>query len=418
MGKTEKTWFDKLFDEMSVSLNGFGEQITSEADPFVMVVMLLLIVLILYPYLIYPIILKLLNVFRHGDFGVGTQLESAPALGVSFLICVYNGESLIEKKINNILSLDNYQDSYNIYIISDCSTDKTDEIVKNYPHPSVRLIRCPERYGKTRAENYALSHVSSDILIFSDTSTLFNSDLLIHVLPHFKNPKIGCVSTCDRIVCASQGTSMTTSREGLYVKYEMLLRKLETRLGVLTGASGSCFACRKQLAIDIPSHLTRDLHVPLYCYQHNMIAVSEDKAVCQVPTKNDLRSEISRKIRTFTNGIDTLLYMKQLLNPFKYGLFAFCLLSHKYIRWLGGVLMGFLYGLSLINIDNSSIAIFFTLQTLLYVYCILRYFGRISVSCSLCDAVYFFVLVNFSAIVAWYNHFCGNSYAFWEPTQR
>jgi cellulose synthase/poly-beta-1,6-N-acetylglucosamine synthase-like glycosyltransferase len=385
---------------------------------FTLLTVLILAFLIIYPYTLYPLILKLFVTARQHIENTNFTEREPPSLSIAFLICVFNGEEIIEKKINNILNLSGYKDDCHIYIVSDHSSDKTDQIVSNLCNDRIRLIRCPSRYGKTKAENYALNYISSDIIIFSDATTMFDDNLLAHILPHFSNPRVGCVSTTDKIYTSYSENISKPSQEGIYVKYEMLLRKLETQLDVLTGASGSGYACRRTLAVEIPQHLTRDLFVPLYAYQNGMISVSDEMAICYIYTKSDYTHEITRKIRTFTNGIDTLMYMKNLLNPFKFGLFAYCLVSHKLLRWFGGILMILLYIASLLGSGNIYIAGFFSVQTMVHLYSFFRYKGILEHACGYCDTIYYFVVTNIATLIAWHNHIRNIHFAVWEPTKR
>jgi glycosyltransferase involved in cell wall biosynthesis len=413
----EEKLFD-IFSEISCYDIGFNYLFKETSDVFAIITVFLIFILIIYPYVIYPAILAIMPVRKASIRDRPYDGRLMQNLSVTFLVCVYNGETYIEKKIQNILSLNGFQDNYTVFIVSDCSTDRTDEIVNKCANTSVRLIRCPERYGKTKAENYALQQVSSDIIIFTDASTLFDQNMMIHMLPHYADANVGCVSTCDSVICSSTLQKRGATHEGLYIRYEMLLRKLETKLGVLTGASGSGFSCRRSLAIQIPVHFTRDLHVPLYARELGFKSISEDNAKCLVFTKNEITNEVGRKIRTITNGIDTLFAMKHLLNPFKYGMFAFSLISHKLLRWSSGLLLAFLYLLCLFKSDHLIIGFIFICQTIMYIYCFLRYKGYKVLRCRICNAIYYFIVTNMCSLIAWYNHFRGNTYSVWEPTKR
>jgi len=325
---------------------------------------------------------------------------------------------ILYSTLNNIINLDGYQDELAIIVVSDCSTDNTDNIVTKFPHNSIKLIRTPDRFGKTKAENYALKYIDADIIIFSDVTTLFKNDIIKNVLPHFQNRAIGCVSTSDVIVPIHG--EITDNQEGLYVKYEMFLRKLESNLGILTGASGSGYACRKELAIEIPTHLTRDLHIPLYGRQKKLYSISDSRAKCYIIEQKDIRLELNRKIRTFAGGIDTLLYMKKLLNPVKYGIFSWSLISHKLLRWMGGLFLLLLFPVSIILTFKHSMfgLILLTLQVVAYLYCYWRIFYGDFISNKYLNILFFFLLSNAAAAIAMMNCFMGKKYITWEPTKR
>lgn len=370
--------------------------------------------MIVYPYIIYPIVLWVLTKL---SIKAEPQYIESSVEKVSFLICVYNGENHIQDKLDNIVSLDGFSDDYDIFIVSDGSTDRTNEIVSTYKHKSVKLVKTSGRIGKANAENYALKNIDNGIVIFSDISTLFKHDALHYLLDEFKDPRVGCVSTSDIIV--SKFGDNEGEHEGAYVKYEMLLRKFESKLGILAGASGSGYACRKELAIQIPGHFTRDLHVPLYAKMMGKNTVSSDNAKCYIVAQSDEVGEYYRKIRTFTGGIDTLLSMKTILNPFKYGLFTWSLISHKLLRWSGGIFMFLFYLVTCVYLNESILYIgLFVLQSIFYLYSYWRFINNKRSNITIINLIYFFVITNVAALVAWKNHIVGTSFVTWKPTDR
>src|SRR6185295_5842814 len=124
----------------------------------------------------------------------------------------------------------------------DCSTDDTDAIVLAYGQ-GVRLVRSPERLGKESAQRLALLEASGDILVFSDVATALAPDAVSTIVRNFADPTVGCVSSVDKFVDADG----RVSGEGAYVRYEMFLRALETRVNSLVGLSGSFFAARREV---------------------------------------------------------------------------------------------------------------------------------------------------------------------------
>lgn len=371
---------------------------------------------VIYPYLIYPLVLVTIRTVRGRRSLAEIKSGVAPS-NVTFIISVYNGEHHIGSKLSNLVHLRGFDETCRVIVVSDSSADSTDEIVQSFPHPSVRLLRATERRGKAEAENLALRHTDSDIIVFTDAATLLDVGALEAMLTHFGDARVGCVSTEDRIM--TENTGSQTSEEGIYVKYEMLLRHLESGLGVLAGASGSAYACRRSIALELPSHLTRDFHVPLEARKRGLLTLSEPRALCAISTQRSLGAEYARKVRTFTGGIDTLMYMKDLLNPFRYGLFSVALISHKLIRWLGPLFLACVFLLTGLRAPSSvDMAVLFISQVGVYGYCVLRAYARWGSGGRFADLLYFFVITNCAAVVAWYNHFRGRRFAVWQPTIR
>ena len=376
--------------------------------------------LIGYTYGGYSVFLVLLSVFsktkdlkKSEECDENNDNDSGPP--VTFLIAAYNEEKIIRKKIDNILSQSYPLDKITIIIASDASTDKTHEIVNSYHADNVRLIISPERRGKTHCENIALEHVQDEIIVFTDASTMLEKDCLRKLVRHFRFEPIGCVSTRDRSV-----SSETNKGENLYVRYEMYVRSLEHKIDSLVGLSGSCYAARKSLCTQLPDHLTRDFALPLQARKEGYISVDEPEALCFIVPTEDLRLEFRRKVRTFTNGISTLIYMREMLNILKYGKFSFLLWSHKVFRWLLPV---FFIVLLLVNVLLFTRSIFFKslfiLQAGGYAFsCLGLYLKSDSVIAKFSRVLLYFCITNLASLLAGYSFLKGEKFAHWNPTRR
>jgi hypothetical protein len=141
-----------------------------------------------------------------------------------------------------------------------------------------------------------------------------------------------------------EGTEANQGEAG-YVGYEMWIRDLETRVAGIVGASGCFYAIRPELhRIPLPESLSRDFAAALHTRENGYRPVSVAAATCTVPRTASLRREYPRKVRTMTRGMETLLHKAGLMNPFRQGLFAWMLFSHKVCRWLvpWAALLGFI----------------------------------------------------------------------------
>ena len=370
-------------------------------------------ILIFYTYFGYYILLYCLVFFKKKE--KITKDLSIHYPKVSFLIAAYNEEAVIGKKIENILNLKYPTDKITIYIASDSSTDQTHEIVSSYSNRAVHLIVSKDRRGKTHCENLALNNIKDDLIVFTDASVILDSDCLLYLVRHFKDNKIGCVSTVDRSI-----HSDSNKGENLYVRYEMSIRSLESKIDSLVGLSGSCYAVRKIICTKLPDYLTRDFALPLIAREQGFISIDEPKAICHVKPTENRTNEFKRKVRTFTNGISTLFYKKELLNIFKYGKFSFLLFSHKLFRWL---LPFFFIGIFIANIMLYNVNLFykFLLLSQIFFYLSAGFGKRIKYSVFIVKVSRIFNFVfftNVASLVAWFNVFKGNKLAKWEPTKR
>jgi cellulose synthase/poly-beta-1,6-N-acetylglucosamine synthase-like glycosyltransferase len=261
--------------------------------------------------------------------------EDDPAEWPIVSICVpaYNEERSIGHTLDNLLQLDYPVHRRQIVVVSDASTDRTDEIVRSYADRGVELVRLPVRGGKTAAENALIPLVRGEILVNTDATIRILPDSVKHLVRQFQDPTIGVASGRD--VSVGNVRTEENAGEAGYVGYEMWVRGLETRIGSIVGASGCFYAIRGDLQDHLfPEALSRDFAAALSAIRAGYRAVSVDDAVCLVPRTVSLHAEYTRKIRTMARGLETLWHLKVLMNPFKYGLSAWMLLSHKLARWL------------------------------------------------------------------------------------
>ena len=283
-----------------------------------------------YTYAGYPALLLLLG-RRAAAPSPAEPDEEWPS--ISILVAAYNEEHEIRATVERLLALDYPVERRQILIVSDASTDRTDDIVREYADRGVELLRVTQRGGKTAAENAASSHLRGDIIVNTDASIRIRPDALKPMIAAFRDPEVGVVSGCD--VSVSAIADDANKGEAAYVGYEMWVRELETKVGGIVGASGCFFAIRKELQrIPAPTHLSRDFAAALVAREHGMRALSAPGSICYVPRSNDLRAEYRRKVRTFTRGMETLLFKRHLLNPMSEPVFAWKLFSHKVTRWL------------------------------------------------------------------------------------
>ena len=297
---------------------------------FALWVMLLGLAVAVYAYLGYPVLLRLLAAVRPRPPLI-QEPDAWPI--VSITIPAYNEERAIAATLDAILATDYPADRRQILVVSDASTDRTDEIVRGYADSGVELLRVQVRGGKTAAENAAREHLRGDIVVNTDASVRIAPNALKPLIARFADPRVGVASGRD-VSVGHLDHDLNLGESG-YVGYEMWVRGLETRVGSIVGASGCFYAIRRPLHLTLfPAALSRDFACALIAREQGYRAVSVEEAVCFVPRIQSLRREYRRKVRTLTRGLETLWYKRALLNPFRYGLFAWMLASHKLVRWL------------------------------------------------------------------------------------
>lgn len=372
--------------------------------------------LMLYAYGLYPALVR----------GVGMLRPEPPAAGdpaewpmISIVAPAYNEEKSVARLIESLLALDYPADRRQILILSDASTDRTDEIVRSYADRGVELLRLPVRSGKTAAEAAAVPLLRGDIVVNTDATIRILPQALKPLIRAFQDPTVGVASGRD--VSVSDLSAEANAGESGYVGYEMWVRAQETRAGSIVGASGCFYAIRRDLhGAPLPGQYSRDFASALVAREHGYRAVSVDAAVCLVPRTGSLQREFRRKVRTMARGLQTLWFKRHLLNPFRYGLFAWMLWSHKLIRWLvfPAVPVG-LAGLILLS--------FFSQAALALLVAAIAGIGAGIVAMRAADGAQLPRLVKLSGFVlashvagvlAWVKALKGENNAIWEPTRR
>lgn len=310
------------------------------------------VLLFSYAYVGYPALLRVLaagNRSRSADAPETVDDASWPFITIT--LPAYNEEARIAAALDGVLSADYPAGSRQVLVISDASTDRTDEIVRGYADRGVELVRLPQRRGKSAAENAAGRHARGEIIVNVDASVQLPRGSLRALVREFRDSRVGLASGRDISVAAG---STGISGESGYVGYEMGIRALETRIDSIVGASGCFYGIRKELYDPaFPEDLSRDFASALMVRQRGYRAVSAEDAVCLVPRAVVLRAELRRKVRTMARGLSTLWYMRGLMNPLRYGTFAFMLISHKLVRWLVYLaLPGTLVGLAMLSVSR------------------------------------------------------------------
>lgn len=282
-----------------------------------------------YAYAGYPALLWLLTRGRRE----GREQAAFDWPSISISLPAFNEAASIAGTLDRVLALDYPADRRQIVVVSDASTDGTDDIVRGYADRGVELVRLAERRGKTGAEAAAIPHLTGDIVVNTDATISIPADSLKPLIRAFADPTVGVASGRD--ISVSSLADESNRPESGYVGYEMWVRSLETRFGSIVGASGCFYAIRRHLhRPEFPDSLSRDFASCIIARKHGFRSVSVDEAVCYVPRAGSLDTEYRRKVRTMARGLSTLWYERSLLNPFRYGRFAWMLASHKLIRWL------------------------------------------------------------------------------------
>ena len=372
--------------------------------------------LAVYSYLLYPALVGVIGWLRPSS-GRPAPPDEWPFVSVT--VPVYNEALHIRRKLERILAWDYPADRRQSLVISDASTDGTDRIVGEFRDRGVELVRLPTRGGKTAAENAALPLLRGSIVVNSDASIDVPPHSLKALITWFADPGVG-VASC-RDISVSPVAEEGNQGESGYVSYEMTVRRLETRAGGIVGASGCFYAIRAHLHQHlVPEALSRDFAAPLVARQYGFRSVSADDAIAYVSRTTSLRREYARKVRTMTRGLETLYFHRALLNPIRYGLFAWELWSHKLIRWLVplGALLA-LVGLVLLARNETWARVLLAMAVLGVIAGAVGWAWPPERRLPRLLAIPAYALAgNVAAFQAWVGAMRGDLNPIWEPTRR
>lgn len=258
----------------------------------------------------------------------GSEPETWPEIGI--LVPAHDEADTLGEMLRRLLEADYPEARRQILVVSDNSTDGTDELVSGID--GVELLSLGRRHGKTRAQQAALERLRGEIVVNVDASIGVPPDSLKPLIRAFRDPTVGVASGRD-VSVAGDG-SREGSGEAGYVGYEMWVRRLETRRGSVVGASGCFYAARREVfAASLPEGTSRDFASVLVAREMGYRSVSVEEAVCLVPRTSSFGAEFRRKTRTMTRGLHTLWHLRRLLDPIRFGGFSFMLFSHKLCRW-------------------------------------------------------------------------------------
>ena len=337
---------------------------------------------------------------------------------VTLLMAAYNEQDYIAEKMENCRALDYPADKLHIVWVTDGSSDRTPEILRTYPENTV--LHEDARKGKTAALNRAMEFVHTPLVVMTDANTELNPECIYNIVRRFDDPEVGCVAGEKKVKVI--GNSAAAS-EGIYWKYESFLKSLDDRLSSAMGAAGELIAIRRELWTPIPAGtLGDDMIISMGMLRKGYkIGYCKTAWASETPSAS-IAEERKRKVRLGACGFQETVMLRDLMNPFKYGIRAFQFVSHRVIRWVLTPSCLVLLALANLLLVIFGAPCFYTvvlaLQVLFYLCALLGKIlddkGRKSVF----SIPYFFVFANFSTFAGlkYYLNFNGN--AAWEKAKR
>jgi glycosyltransferase involved in cell wall biosynthesis len=360
---------------------------------------------LVYAFAGYPLALLLLARLRSRRAVVGG--DGLPS--VTMILSAFNEEGVVADKIRNFLDLEYPPEKMDFIIVSDGSSDRTEEIVAGFVGERVRLLVQETNQGKTAALNRAVGETGSDILVFTDANSMFDRDAVMKLAGRFADPEVGLVSGHSEYI-GKNGESGS----GAYRRYEDRLKELEGSLWGVVGADGAIYAMRRSLYRPMrPEHINDFLH-PIQAVMDGYAAVQEQGAICREPVDEVGPGELKRQTRIMTQS--WIIVFSQLPKLVKAGRIGFLwqLFSHKILRWLTLPLMALLLAANLCILGGGNFYVLSLAGQMLFyaaAYAYRRADGGIR------QLPYSFLLLHLSAVIGLIQYFKGEKYISWKPRE-
>lgn len=293
-----------------------------------------LLALVFYTYLGYGIILYMVLKVKRMLYGKRPEPqlpddEACPC--VTLMICAYNEEEVISEKMENIRLLDYPKNKLTVMWVTDGSTDRSNDMLKEYPE--VQLVFSPERKGKAAAMQHGLKNNNNEYVIFTDANTMLNQNSIREIMREFIRPDVGCVSGEKRVAARTEGQAAAEG-EGIYWKYESKLKQWDSELYSTMGAAGELFAVRMKYYKPAPSNaLLDDFMISMLILKDGHKIAYTSKAYAMEYGSANILEESKRKKRIAAGGLQSIWWLRSMLNPLRYPVVAFQFISHRVLRW-------------------------------------------------------------------------------------
>ncbi|MES2726017.1 MAG: glycosyltransferase family 2 protein [Bacteroidota bacterium] len=250
---------------------------------------------------------------------------------VTLIVPCFNEADYIEEKIQNSLALNYPKNKLKLIFISDGSSDDTHARIKKYVE--VLALHEDKRSGKAAAMNRAMKFVQTPIVVFCDANTTLNADAIKELVKHYENDRVGAVTGEKRIISTNK-EGASTAGEGIYWKYESLLKKLDSDFYSVVGAAGELMSYRTNLYKELPADsLLDDLMQSMQIAIDGHRVIYEKNAWAAETASANVKEELKRKIRISAGAWQSMLRLGKAFNPFHNFNLFFAFISHRVLRW-------------------------------------------------------------------------------------
>lgn len=370
---------------------------------------------ILYALIGYPITLILLDIIFKPSKHI-RDYSWIPT--VTVMVVAHNEEKVIYEKLANVSKLDYPVDKLDILVASDNSTDRTNEIVKDFikehPERKISLFEVKERKGKTSAQNEAQKNVLSEILVMTDANAIIDKNAIRELISMFVEPEI--VYVCGKLAYVNVYDNLTSYTENIYWNFDLKMRDIESRFQTITAGNGALYAVRNSEYINFAPIRCHDSAMPLYYGLHKKKALFCPMAIAYEKAGENDGDEFKRKIR-MSRGILQIAFPKPaILNVFKLRWFSFFYIGHRSLRsslFLSHIIV-FITSIILAFNKQPFYLGFLVLQLVAY---FLAIFSKFGIRNKYIKFFSYYCMTVLAQSIGAYRMILGKSRPFWEKAE-
>lgn len=337
---------------------------------------------------------------------------------VTVMVAAHNEEKVIKDKLDNIIRLNYPKNKIEFLVSSDNSTDKTNEIVKEFikSHPieKISLYEVKERKGKTNAQNEAQKMVKSEILVMTDANSIMDENAIIELVAAFADEDVSYVS--GRLIIVNKEVSGISESENTYWDSDTKLRKIESDIYSITAGNGAIYACRNADYYDFDPIKCHDGNMPRYYVLNNKRALYNPDAIAYEKAGEVIEDEFKRKVRMNRGILYNILPDIRILNVIKYGWYSYFYFGHRtcrYLLWISHLTL-FISNTFLITESNFYI-LTFAGQVLFYLLAFIKKITK--TNNKILTLIYYYTITIIAQWVGVFNILMGKSKPFWEKAE-
>ena len=371
--------------------------------------------LILHTYVFYPLFMIL--IYRNSNHNQLLFYSDHELPAIAILIAAHNEEKVIEKKILSVFNTNYPSSKLKVFIGSDASTDRTDQIISNLTntYSNIEFIKFKVRVGKISIINHLQSLCDEPVLILSDANVIFKQNTIFELVKYFKDSNVGLVSA--NIIKESSNNDGISYQEKKYLNFENKIKASESfAFNFIMGAEGGCYAIRNNLFSKVPSNfIVDDFFITMQVLERKNYALLNNLAICIEDVTTDISSEYRRKVRISSGNFQNLFFFKHLLFDFSFICFAFW--SHKVLRWLTPFFIFICLFSSVFLIPYHKFFIWIScIQLVLLLFPLFNYFFKFNNV--FLKFIAHFYLMNFALFEGFIKFIKGIKSSIWEPINR